>query len=79
MAAERLTAEPLNALARAQGLASGPARVLFVCSQNTGRSQMAAALLAHRADPDGAPIAAVRDIRDAIDAPCAELLTQLAP
>ncbi|MCX4696505.1 three-helix bundle dimerization domain-containing protein [Streptomyces sp. NBC_01408] len=151
--AERLTSERLDALAHTQGLTSGPTRVLFVCSQNAGRSQMAAALLAHRAgervtvssagthpadavephiaqalteagvdladaypkpltqevvqaadivitmgcgdacpvmpgrryldwpvaDPDGAPIAVVRDIRDAIDAHITELLTQLAP
>ncbi|MFD9411715.1 low molecular weight phosphatase family protein [Streptomyces sp. NPDC059989] len=151
--AERLTAERLDALAHTQGLTSGPTRVLFVCSQNAGRSQMAAALLAHRAgervtvssagthpadavephiaqalteagvdladaypkaltqevvqaadvvitmgcgdacpvmpgrryldwpvaDPDGAPIAVVCDIRDAIDAHITELLTQLAP
>ncbi|MEV7169318.1 arsenate reductase ArsC [Streptomyces sp. NPDC093224] len=151
--AERLTADRLDALAHTQGLTSGPARVLFVCSQNAGRSQMAAALLAHRAgervtassagthptgevaphiaqalteagvdladaypkplteevvqaadivitmgcgdacpvmpgrryldwpvaDPDGAPIAVVRDIRDAIDTHITELLTQLAP
>ncbi|MFI7359286.1 three-helix bundle dimerization domain-containing protein [Streptomyces avidinii] len=151
--AERLTAERLDALAHTQGLTGGPTRVLFVCSQNAGRSQMAAALLAHRAgervtvssagthpadavephiaqalteagvdladaypkpltqevvqaadivitmgcgdacpvmpgrryldwpvaDPDGAPIAVVRDIRDAIDAHITELLTQLAP
>ncbi|MGW6708769.1 arsenate reductase/protein-tyrosine-phosphatase family protein [Streptomyces sp. NPDC054956] len=151
--AERLTAERLDALAHTQGLTSGPTRVLFVCSQNAGRSQMSAALLAHRAgervtvssagthpadavephiaqalteagvdladaypkpltqevvqaadvvitmgcgdacpvmpgrryldwpvaDPDGAPIAVVRDIRDAIDAHITELLTQLAP
>ncbi|MEW1633648.1 arsenate reductase ArsC [Streptomyces sp. NPDC093801] len=151
--AERLTADRLDALAHTQGLTSGPMRVLFVCSQNAGRSQMAAALLAHRAgdavtvssagthpadevephivqalteaganladaypkplteevvqaadivitmgcgdacpvmpgrryldwpvaDPDGAPIAVVRDIRDVIDARIAELLAQLAP
>lgn len=151
--AERLTADRLDALAHTQGLTSGPTRVLFVCSHNAGRSQMAAALLAHRAgdavtvssagthpadevaphitqalteagvdpadaypkplteevvqaadivitmgcgdacpvvpgrryldwpvaDPDGAPIAVVRDIRDAIDAHISELLTQLAP
>ncbi|MFD4248064.1 low molecular weight phosphatase family protein [Streptomyces sp. NPDC058525] len=151
--AERLTAERLDALAHTQGLTSGPTRVLFVCSRNAGRSQMAAALLAHRAgdavtvssagthpadevaphitqalteagvdpadaypkplteevvqaadivitmgcgdacpvvpgrryldwpvaDPDGAPIAVVRDIRDAINAHITELLTQLAP
>ncbi|WP_374777409.1 arsenate reductase ArsC [Streptomyces sp. NBC_01310] len=151
--AERLTAERLDALAHTQGLTSGPTRVLFVCSQNAGRSQMAAALLAHRAgervtvssagtdpadaaephiaqalteagvdladaypkplteevvqaadivitmgcgdacpvvpgrryldwpvaDPDGAPISVVRDIREAIDTRISELLTQLAP
>ncbi|MCX4545981.1 hypothetical protein [Streptomyces sp. NBC_01565] len=31
------------------------------------------------ADPDGAPIAVVREIRDAIDARITELLTQPAP
>ncbi|MFJ6783277.1 low molecular weight phosphatase family protein [Streptomyces yangpuensis] len=151
--ADRLTADRLDALAHAQGLTSGPTRVLFVCSHNAGRSQMAAALLAHRAgervtvssagtdpadevephiaqalteagvdladaypkplteevvqaadivitmgcgdacpvvpgrryldwpvaDPDGAPIAVVRDILDAIDAHITALLTQLAP
>ncbi|CBG69499.1 putative protein phosphatase [Streptomyces scabiei 87.22] len=150
--AERLTAERLDALAHTRGLTSGPTRVLFVRSQNAGRSQMAAALLAHRAgervtvssagthpadavephiaqalteagmdladgypkpltqevvqaadvvitmgcgdacpvipgrryldwpvaDPDEAPIAVVRDVRDAIDAHITELLTQLA-
>ncbi|MEU9717905.1 phosphotyrosine protein phosphatase [Streptomyces sp. NPDC047976] len=126
---ERLTADRFDTLAHTQGLTSGPTRVLFVCSHNAGRSQMAAALLAHRAgdavtvssadthpadevathisqalteagvdpadacpvvpgrryldwpvaDPDGAPIAVVRDIRDAIDAHISELLTQLAP
>ncbi|MFJ5780338.1 three-helix bundle dimerization domain-containing protein [Streptomyces sp. NPDC093094] len=150
--AERLTAERLDALAHTQGLTgTGRMRVLFVCSHNAGRSQMAAALLAHRAgdavtvssagthptedveplvaqaltesgvnitgaypkplteevvqaadivitmgcgdacpvvpgrryldwpvpDPDGAPIALVRDIRDAIDAHIAELLAEL--
>ncbi|MFD3682197.1 low molecular weight phosphatase family protein [Streptomyces sp. NPDC058613] len=152
--AERLTAERLDALAHTQGMAGAERmRVLFVCSHNAGRSQMAAALLAHRAgdavtvssagsdptdavephivqvltetgvdladaypkplteevvqaadivitmgcgdacpvipgrryldwpvpDPDGAPIALVRDIRDAIDAHITGLLTQLAP
>ncbi|MFE2163577.1 low molecular weight phosphatase family protein [Streptomyces sp. NPDC059447] len=47
--AARLTADRLDALAHTQGLTSGPARVLFVCGQNAGRSQMAAALLTHRA------------------------------
>ncbi|WP_234319260.1 hypothetical protein [Streptomyces sp. NRRL S-237] len=48
---------------------SGPSRVLFACSHNAGRSQMAATLLAHRAGE--------RDIRDAVDAHITELLTRL--
>ncbi|GHC84295.1 arsenate reductase/protein-tyrosine-phosphatase family protein [Streptomyces flavofungini] len=152
MLAERLAADRLDALAhvhRAPG--SGLPRVLFVCSHNAGRSQLAAALLAHRAadlvqvssagttpvaevepfvaqvlteagvdladafpkpltdevvqaadivitmgcgdacpivpgrryldwpvpDPEGAPIAVVRRIRDAIDAHVADLLATL--
>ncbi|MGW5201232.1 arsenate reductase/protein-tyrosine-phosphatase family protein [Streptomyces spiralis] len=48
--AERLTAERLDALAHIGGApGSGLPRVLFVCSHNAGRSQTAAALLAHRA------------------------------
>ncbi|MEU2761274.1 MULTISPECIES: three-helix bundle dimerization domain-containing protein [unclassified Streptomyces] len=48
--AERLTAERLDALAHTQTPGAGGAvRVLFVCGHNAGRSQMAAALLAHRA------------------------------
>ncbi|MFE7541664.1 arsenate-mycothiol transferase ArsC [Streptomyces platensis] len=150
--AERLTSERLDALAHVEGApGAGLPRVLFVCSHNAGRSQMAAALLAHRAgghvtvssagtapaaeveegiaqvlaeigaslagaypkpltdeviqaadivitmgcgdacpvvpgrryldwpvpDPDGAPIAVVRDIRDALDAHITELLGTL--
>lgn len=150
--AERLTAERLAALAHTEGTHdSNQPRVLFVCSHNAGRSQMAAALLAHRAgervtvssagthpaaevepyiaqalteagfdladaypkpltdevvkaadivitmgcgdacpvvpgrryldwpvpDPDGAPIAVIRDIRDAIDAHISDLLGSL--
>ncbi|MER8226477.1 arsenate reductase ArsC [Streptomyces sp. NPDC094143] len=48
--AERFTAERLDALAHVQGApGSGLVRVLFVCSHNAGRSQLAAALLQHRA------------------------------
>ncbi|WP_281153944.1 arsenate reductase ArsC [Streptomyces sp. HYC2] len=48
--AERLTTERLDALAHAHGApGSGLPRVLFVCSHNAGRSQLAAALLQHRA------------------------------
>ncbi|WP_127356040.1 arsenate reductase ArsC [Actinacidiphila soli] len=150
--AERLTAERLDALAHVQGdPGSGLPRVLFVCSHNAGRSQLAAALFEYRAagraiassagthpaaevepsiaqvltetgvdvsgafpkpltdevvqaadivitmgcgdacpvvpgrryldwpiaDPDGAPIAVVRDIRDAIDTHITELLSSL--
>ncbi|MFI9832919.1 low molecular weight phosphatase family protein [Streptomyces sp. NPDC051913] len=48
--AEHLAGERLDALAHIEGApGSGLPRVLFVCSHNAGRSQMAAALLAHRA------------------------------
>jgi protein-tyrosine-phosphatase len=48
--AEHLTTERLDALAHVHGApGSGLPRVLFVCSHNAGRSQMAAALLTHRA------------------------------
>ncbi|MCK9871327.1 arsenate reductase ArsC [Nocardiopsis dassonvillei] len=47
--AERLAAERLDALAAAgQPIGMRPPRVLFVCGHNSGRSQLAAALLAHR-------------------------------
>ncbi|MEU2915619.1 low molecular weight phosphatase family protein [Streptomyces massasporeus] len=47
--AEHLATERLDALAHVQGAPGrGLPRVLFVCSHNAGRSQMAAALLAHR-------------------------------
>ncbi|WP_282685272.1 MULTISPECIES: arsenate reductase ArsC [unclassified Streptomyces] len=48
--AERLTGERLDALAHIRTPGTGAAvRVLFVCGHNAGRSQLAAALLAHRA------------------------------
>jgi arsenate reductase len=48
---EHLATERLDALAHIEGApGSGLPRVLFVCSHNAGRSQMAAALLAHRAE-----------------------------
>lgn len=47
--AERLAAERLDALAAAgTPIGMRTARVLFVCGHNSGRSQLAAALLAHR-------------------------------
>jgi arsenate reductase len=49
--AERFARERLVALAQAQGLSGRPVpEVLFVCTRNAGRSQMAAALLAHHAE-----------------------------
>ncbi|MGW0763117.1 arsenate reductase/protein-tyrosine-phosphatase family protein [Streptomyces sp. NPDC002814] len=48
--AEHLTKDRLDAIAHVQGAPGvGLPRVLFVCVHNAGRSQMAAALLAHRA------------------------------
>ncbi|GHB79728.1 low molecular weight phosphatase family protein [Streptomyces viridiviolaceus] len=48
--AERFTAERLDALAHVQGaLGVGLPRGLFVCNHNAGHSQLAAALLQHRA------------------------------
>ncbi|MFJ8550893.1 three-helix bundle dimerization domain-containing protein [Streptomyces sp. NPDC093676] len=48
--AEHLAAERLDALAHLEGTPrTSLPRVLFVCSHNAGRSQLAAALLAHRA------------------------------
>ncbi|MEU3282817.1 arsenate reductase ArsC [Streptomyces antibioticus] len=47
---ERLATERLDALAHIEGApGSGLPRVLFVCTHNAGRSQLAAALLTHRA------------------------------
>ena len=47
--AERFTRERLTATARADATIASPIpEVLFVCVHNAGRSQMAAALLAHR-------------------------------
>jgi protein-tyrosine-phosphatase/DNA-binding transcriptional ArsR family regulator len=48
----RFAADRLSALATAQGLVlRGTPEVLFVCVQNAGRSQMAAAILRHLAGP----------------------------
>ncbi|WP_326728154.1 arsenate reductase ArsC [Streptomyces phaeochromogenes] len=48
--AEHLATDRLDALAHVEGAPGvGLTRVLFVCTHNSGRSQMAAALLAHRA------------------------------
>ncbi|QMU67091.1 three-helix bundle dimerization domain-containing protein [Streptacidiphilus sp. P02-A3a] len=47
--AERLADERLAALAHSRAVPGGIPRVLFVCTGNAGRSQLAAALLAHAA------------------------------
>lgn len=47
---ERFADQRLGALARGRGLSPKPVpEVLFVCTENAGRSQLAAALLRHRA------------------------------
>lgn len=64
---ERFARERLRALAQAQNLiAKEVPEVLFVCVHNAGRSQMAAALLAHRA---GGRV----HVRSAGSAPAAEI------
>lgn len=51
--AERFAAERLDAPAHVENPTGGDrTRVLFVCSHSAGRSQLAAALLAHRAGGD---------------------------
>jgi protein-tyrosine-phosphatase len=46
----RFAGDRLESLAKSEGLVENPTpHVLFVCVQNAGRSQMAAALLAHKA------------------------------
>jgi len=47
---ERFADQRLGALAKASGLGPKPVpQVLFICTENAGRSQLAAALLRHRA------------------------------
>ncbi|MFD5812630.1 arsenate reductase ArsC [Rhodococcus aetherivorans] len=68
--APRFAAERLTALAQAEGaVAKDVPEVLFVCVHNAGRSQMAAALLDHRAggrvhvrSAGSAPIAAINPV-----------------
>jgi arsenate reductase len=47
--ASQFAADRLDALATEQAVSVGPPEVLFVCVQNAGRSQMAAAILKHLA------------------------------
>jgi protein-tyrosine-phosphatase len=50
---ERFADQRLGALARGLGLSPKPVpEVLFVCTENAGRSQLAAALMRHRAGDD---------------------------
>jgi arsenate reductase len=52
--AERFARERLSALSRVEGLASdGRAAVLFLCTHNAGRSQMAMGFFAHHAGEAG--------------------------
>ncbi|MFB7411406.1 arsenate reductase ArsC [Streptomyces sp. NPDC056202] len=76
--AERFAAERLDALAHAANPAagSGRPRVLFVCSHNAGRSQMAAALLAHRAGDDVAVSSAGTHPAGAVDPHVLQVLTE---
>ena len=55
--AEKFAADRLRALAKVERLvATDTPYVLFLCVQNAGRSQMAAAWLQHLAVPDGAEV-----------------------
>jgi arsenate reductase len=77
----RFAADRLGALATAQGFAlSGTPEVLFVCVQNAGRSQIAAALMKHLAGgrvhvrtagskPTGSIDPAVIDVLDEVGVP----------
>ncbi|AGP53224.1 hypothetical protein M271_08020 [Streptomyces rapamycinicus NRRL 5491] len=59
---------------------AGLPRVLFVCSHNAGRAPVVPGrryLDWPVADPDGAPSAAVRAIRDEIDAHISDLFATL--
>ncbi|MFE9097378.1 low molecular weight phosphatase family protein [Streptomyces sp. NPDC007264] len=75
--AERLAAERLDALAHVQGQpGAGAPRVLFVCSHNAGRSQMAAALLRLRAGGRVIVSSAGTDPAAGIEPEVAQVLTE---
>ncbi|ETK34729.1 arsenate reductase ArsC [Microbispora sp. ATCC PTA-5024] len=74
--AERLAAERLDALAHAEKASSGTPRVLFVCSRNAGRSQMAAALLNARAGGRVIVSSAGTDPAVGIEPEVAQVLTE---
>ncbi|MFM9607322.1 arsenate-mycothiol transferase ArsC [Streptomyces niveiscabiei] len=70
-------AERLDALAPVQGTpGDGPVRVLFVSSHNAGRSQLAAALLQHRADGRVAVSSAGTHSGPGIEPHIAQVLTE---
>ncbi|WP_149180356.1 arsenate reductase ArsC [Streptomyces sp. TRM49041] len=75
---ERFAAERLDALAHVDDPTStgGRPRVLFVCSHNAGRSQMAAALLAHRAGDGVIVSSAGTHPSGAVDAHVVQALTE---
>ncbi|MFJ5531035.1 low molecular weight phosphatase family protein [Streptomyces sp. NPDC093261] len=75
--AEHLATERLDALAHVQGApGSGLPRVLFVCSHNAGRSQMAAALLAHRVNGSMVVSSAGTHPAAAVEPVVAQVLTE---
>ncbi|MGW0767795.1 arsenate-mycothiol transferase ArsC [Streptomyces sp. NPDC002676] len=75
--AEHLATERLDALAHVQGApGSGLPRVLFVCSHNAGRSQMAAALLAHRVNGNMVVSSAGTHPAAAVEPVVAQVLTE---
>ncbi|MET8768343.1 three-helix bundle dimerization domain-containing protein [Streptomyces sp. NPDC004658] len=75
--AEHLATERLDALAHVQGSpGSGLPRVLFVCSHNAGRSQMAAALLAHRVNGNMVVSSAGTHPAAAVEPVVAQVLTE---
>ncbi|MFE7580098.1 arsenate reductase ArsC [Streptomyces gardneri] len=76
--AERFAAERLDAMVHVENAvaADGQLRVLFVCSHNAGRSQMAAALLAHRAGDDVIASSAGTHPSGAVDPHVLQALTE---
>ncbi|MGA5215231.1 arsenate reductase ArsC [Streptomyces cinereoruber] len=76
--AERFAAERLDALAhvKSPAVVGQPTRVLFVCSHNAGRSQMAAALLAHRAGSEVIVSSAGTDPTGRVDPHVIQVLTE---
>jgi protein-tyrosine-phosphatase len=75
--AERFAAQRLNALAHAHGAPGVVPRVLFVCAGNSGRSQLAAALLAHRAQGRIAVHSAGTDPAPALEQHVATVLAEV--